>query len=152
MPEKAIIADTSVLIALGNIRRLELLHKVYGSILITPQVQLEFGEQLPDWISVEEVRDSQKIVILNLELDLGEASAISLATETPNSLLVIDERKGRIIAKRMGIAVTGILGILINGKKKGIISEIKPIIENLERVGFRISTKLKIQVLAAVGE
>ena len=108
-----IIADTSVLIALTNINELEILQKVYKTIAITPEVLNEFGETIPKWIKVEEVKDRKKIDILKLELDKGEASSLALAIEKNNCLLIIDERKGRKIAKRIGLNIIGLLGVLI---------------------------------------
>ena len=109
MPERVIIADSSCLIALSNINELEIFQKVYEQITITPEIEDEFGERIPDWIKVEEVADKMKIAILELELDKGESSAIALAIEKENSLLVIDEKKGRNVAKKMGIKIAGIL-------------------------------------------
>jgi len=54
----------------------------------------EYGEVLPKWIKVEEVKDIKKTEILKLEIDEGEASSLALAIEKTNSLLIIDERKG----------------------------------------------------------
>jgi len=93
MPEKVIIADTSCLIALKDIDDLQLLNLVYDKITITPEIEDEFGESLPEWIIVEEVSDKKKISLLELELDKGESSAIALAIEKDDSLLIIDEKK-----------------------------------------------------------
>lgn len=152
MPDRIIIADTSVLIALSNIDELTILKDLYGSVLVTPQVSHEFGEDLPNWIVEENVSDMQKVALLQLDLDLGEASAIALALEKPDSTLIIDEHKGRSIAKRMGVKITGILGIMVKGKRQGVIPAVKPLILKLESVNFRISQKLKAQVLELVGE
>ncbi len=89
---------------------------------------------------------------MELELDLGESSAIALALENPNSLLIIDEKKGRKIAKAMGIDVTGTLGILIKAKSKGVIEKVKPILDKLESANFRISPSLRASVLKQAGE
>ncbi len=147
-----IIADTSVLIALTNINELEILQKVYKTIAITPEVLNEFGETIPKWIKVEEVKDRKKIDILKLELDKGEASSLALAIEKNNCLLIIDERKGRKIAKRIGLNIIGLLGVLIKAKEQNIFSEIKPILEKLEKVDFRISQELKSRILKRIAE
>jgi len=94
----------------------------------------------------------QKFKLLNLELDKGESSGITLALENEPSLLIIDEKKGRGIAKKLGIKITGILGVMIRAKEMGLINRIKPLIEKLERVDFRISGRLKNQILERVGE
>lgn len=135
-----------------NIDGLELLKEIYGAISITPEISNEYGKFLPNWIIVEAVLDAKKIELLQLELDLGEASAIALAVEKENSLLIIDERKGRAVAKRMGIKITGILGLLIKAKELGKIENVKPFLEKLENVNFRVSPKLKVQILKKVNE
>jgi predicted nucleic acid-binding protein len=152
MPHSIIIADTSCLIGLNNIGRFDLLRDTYTSISITPEVKLEFGEPLPDWIEITPVPDRQKQLLLELEVDKGEASAIALALEKKDSLLIIDEKKGRKIAKSLGINILGTLGVLIQAKKAGFLSALKPEIEKLEQTGFRISEVLKVNILASVGE
>ncbi len=93
MPETIVIADASCLISLSNINRLELLKDVFSHVIITPEVNREFGEQLPAWIVIETVTDRQKQVLLELEVDEGEASAIALALEKKDPLLIIDKKK-----------------------------------------------------------
>lgn len=152
MIDRIIVADTSVLIALSNINQLEILKHVYQFIYVTKEVNEEFGEDLPSWIKIEEVKDNKKIELLQLELDRGEASSIVLAIEQENSQLIIDERKGRGIARRMGIKIIGLLGVIIMAKEKGIIQNVRPILKKLEEVGFRISVNLKRKILQRTGE
>jgi predicted nucleic acid-binding protein len=85
-------------------------------------------------------------------LDKGEATAISLAAEYENSLLIIDEIKGRKTAKEMGISVTGSLGVLIAAKTKGHIQTVKPLIGKIQKTNFHISEELIDQVLKKVNE
>ena len=152
MPKKIIISDTSSLIALTNIGELELLKKVYEEVVITPEIGEEYGLETPDWIRIEKIEDVQKFKLLNLELDKGESSGITLALENEASLLIIDEKKGRGIAKKLGIKITGILGVMIRAKEIGVINRVKPLIEKLEKVDFRMSERLKNQILERVGE
>ena len=152
MPKKIIISDTSSLIALTNIGELELLKKVYEEVVITPEIGEEYGLDTPDWIRIEKIEDIQKFKLLNLELDKGESSGITLALENEASLLIIDEKKGRGIAKKLGIKITGILGVMIRAKEIGAINRVKPLIEKLEKVDFRMSERLKNQILERVGE
>lgn len=152
MPNRVIISDTTILIAFEKINSIELLEMLYEEIVVTPEVKEEFGESLPNWIKVQEVSDNDKMRLLELELDLGESSAIALALEHPKSLLIIDEKKGRKIAKAMGIDVTGTLGILVKAKKKGVLEKVKPVLDKLESVNFRISPSLRALVLNQVDE
>jgi predicted nucleic acid-binding protein len=75
-----------------------------------------------------------------------------LALEHPKSLLIIDERKGRKIAKTMGLNITGTLGIIIKGKKTGVLEKVKPILDALENANFRISKSLRTAVLKQANE
>ncbi|MGB7394600.1 MAG: DUF3368 domain-containing protein [Pricia sp.] len=152
MPETIIIADASCIISLDNIGELYLLRKMFDEITITPEVADEFGEPLPDWIKIKRVVDEKKMRLLELELDRGEASAIALALEQVDSLLLIDERKGREIAQRVGLKIMGILGTLIWAKEKGVIGAVKPLLEKLESNDFRISKSLKERILRRTSE
>ncbi len=96
---KTIISDTSCLNVLSNIGELELLKKVYDQIITTSDIENEFGEELPDWIVVENVKDLSTQKVLELQIDKGESSAISLALELPDSTLILDDYKARKIAQ-----------------------------------------------------
>lgn len=85
-------------------------------------------------------------------LDAGEATSIALASVYDESLLIIDEIKGRKTAKEMGIPVTGSLGVLIAAKNKGHLKAVKPIIEKIQKTNFRISKELIERVLYEVNE
>jgi predicted nucleic acid-binding protein len=91
---------------------------------------------------------------LALILDPGEAEAIVLAEEVDCKFLLIDERKGRAIAKRRGVPIAGIAGVLLAAKKQGFVDEILPIIKCLEKAGYRLSGALikEIGKLAGKGE
>ena len=146
-----IVSDTSCLILFYKIGEFDLLKKVFGKIHITKTVQKEFNQPIPDWIEVVELTTGLQKGLLSY-LDKGEATAISLAAEHKHSLLIIDEIKGRNVAKEMGISVTGSLGVLIAAKKKGHIRSVKPLIEKIQKTNFRISEALIEQVLKKVNE
>ncbi len=99
-----------------------------------------------DYCQKNQIPTNRKILLLNV--DEGEASAMALYLEqTKDALLVIDERKGRIIAQDLGIKIIGTIGIIIKAKEKGIITNLSEIIERLEQTDFRLSPKLKQQLL-----
>ena len=79
---KIIISDTSCFIILTNIGELDLLQKVYGQIITTKDIAIEYGEELPDWIEIKDVQDKSRQQLLEMQIDKGEASAIALALET----------------------------------------------------------------------
>ena len=145
--EKVVIADTSCLIVLTKIKALPLLNLLYKEVYITPEIAQEFGEVLPKWIIIEEVSNKKIIRLLNNLLDLGESSAIALAFEKENVLLILDDLKGRKEAEKLGLSFTGTLGVLHRAKKENHIKIIKPYIHSLKAVGFRISTKVEEEIL-----
>ena len=127
-----VVADTGPLIALGRAGCLKLLHDLYKDVLIPPAVrdELHLGSGRPGarqsaeafeqgWLQVQEpsADSAQALSDLMLVLDPGEAEAILLAEEVHCRFLLIDERKGRAIAKRRGVPVVGIAGVLVGGKK-----------------------------------
>jgi predicted nucleic acid-binding protein len=138
-----IISNTSCLIALSNIDRLELLQKRYGRVFITPEVESEFGEILPDWISVVPVRDTYRTLLINSHLDLGESSTIALAGEIDDPLLILDDGKARKYAKSIGLKITGTLGIITKCYETGLIKDIAEVIIALRDVNFRIPNKFE---------
>jgi predicted nucleic acid-binding protein len=149
---RTIISDASCFIILSNIGELELLHKAYGEILTTVEIALEFGETLPSWVEIIEVVDISKQVLLELQIDKGESSAIALALETPNSTLILDDYKARKIAMKLGLHYTGTIGVIIKAKLNGIIPSIKPILEKIKTTNFRITTEIEHQALKEAGE
>jgi len=90
---------------------------------------------------------------LQQELDAGEAEAIVLALETRAELLLMDEHLGRETARHLGLRHTGLIGVLIEAKRKGLISKVKPHLDALRDVaGFRVSDALYRRVLQDEGE
>ncbi len=79
---KIIISDTSCFIILTNIGELDLLQKIYGQITTTIEIATEFGETLPEWVEIITVKDKSKQLLLEMQIDKGESSAIALAMET----------------------------------------------------------------------
>ncbi|HRP93888.1 MAG TPA: DUF3368 domain-containing protein [Ignavibacteriaceae bacterium] len=140
------IADTSCLIVLNKIDQLELLKNLYQTVLTTQDIQNEFGEVLPSWIEIKILKDKTRQLILELQLDKGEASAIALALEINNSTLIVDDFKARKIAEQLGLKITGTLGVLLKAKQQGLIELVLPFIENLKLNGFRISEELESEI------
>ena len=85
--------------------------------------------------------------------DRGEAEAIVLAEEISVDWLLIDERLGREVAQSKGIKTVGLLGSLVKAKELGIVSQVKPIIEDLKtKAGFWVDEKLIERVLRMASE
>jgi predicted nucleic acid-binding protein len=145
---KAIISDTSCLILLEKIGELELLQKLFGQIITTQEVADEFGLQLPSWIEIKTPADKKYQSIIEATVDKGEASAIALAMEFDDCLLIIDDLKGRKFATQLGLTITGTFGVIVDAKLAGIIPSVKPIIAKIKETNFRISDKIEMVMLA----
>ena len=154
---------TRPLISLAAVGQLDLLRRLYSDVVIPLAVHREVT-LFPDtsgalalhaasWIRVQAVADRTLVEALSLTLDSGEAEAIALAVETESELLLIDERRGREVATRMGRRVVGVLGVLIDAKKHGHLSAVRPVLDALiVEAGFRVGHELKERVLDAAGE
>lgn len=150
--QKVIISDTSCLILLDNIDELDLLHKLYGAIVTTNEVKLEFGKELPIWIEIKEAEDKNYQSIIENTVDKGEASTIALAIENDDCLLIIDDLKGRKFAQQLGLHIIGTMGVIVDAKLSGIISSIKPLIHKIRNTNFRVTQEIEKIMLAKAGE
>lgn len=156
-----VVSDASPIIALESVGQLSLLRDLYGRVLVPSQVYREItiadkpgGPQIAatEWLEEHPLAKGTTVAALAAMLDQGEAEAIVLALEVGAELLLMDERRGRIIAQDMGCQVAGLLGVLVVAKKKGLIPELRPLLASLSRTGFRVSDTLVQQVLREVGE
>lgn len=146
MPE-FVIADTSTLILFSKIGELSILQKVYSELTTTPQVVEEFLEPLPDWVRIKSVSDKKYRHFLETQVDKGEASAIALAIESDDVILLMDDLKARKLASSLKLKITGTLGVLTKAKEKSIIREIKPLVEKILLTDFRIADNIIDEVL-----
>ena len=120
------VADSACLIGLERIARLDLVSAQFTTVLAPPAVLAEFGLPLP-WLRLGTPRNTTLITALRLQLEAGESEAIALAAESPGAEIVLDDRKARRIAEEMGLPIVGTVGLLLRGKKHGLIATIKPI-------------------------
>ena len=161
-----IISDTSVITNLAAIQHLPLLPQLYKQIVIPEAVYRELAEidppvpgtlevQTAPWLTVKRVLNREVIERLHIEskLDPGESEAIALVLELNADLLLIDERRGRAEATRLGIKITGLLGVLVEAKRKNLIFAVKPLMDALIATSdFRISVALYDQILTIADE
>lgn len=137
-----IVSDTSPISNLLRIGQLSILKNLYSCVIIPQRVYQELREltkfgidftliESADWIKTQVILDQVLALTLLSELDPGEAEAIVLAIELKADRLLIDERIGRKIAKRYGLNITGLLGILVAAKQNSLIPEIKPLLNQL---------------------
>ena len=147
-----IVSNTGPIIGLAKINRLSILKKIAGEILIPPMVHRELlaktgdeasliDEALNSFIHVSPVpplASSVKTIIA--DLDAGEGHAIGLAsTFSGDVLLLLDDRAGRAAAKRLNIPTTGLIGLLLLAKERGIIIKVSEPISELREQGYWLS-------------
>lgn len=159
-----VVSNTSPIVNLAVVGGLHILRDLFHEILVPSAVQEEISAgvaalpalavtQQQDWIKGRPVADWPLREVLSQNLDAGEAEAIALAVEAKADYLLVDERRARKIAQRLGIPVMGVLGCLVEAKRRGHIPVVKPWIESLRQVaGFRVSDDLVATVLRKAGE
>ena len=158
-----VIVNSTPLIALCNIGRLDLLQKVYGRIVIPQAVFDEVTEkddsacrqikQRPDWIEVKQISDNSQKQMYRAKLHDGEVEVMILAQEPPTAdLLIIDDNAAKKTAKFLGLHVTGTLGVLLKAKKMGLVEGITPLIEDLCKNGFYVDETVKAMALKQASE
>ena len=140
-----IVADSTCLIALERIDQIEILPALFESVLIPPAVAQEFGISLP-WLKIERLSDQMLVAVLKMMIDDGEAEAIALSQEQ-KCRIILDDRQARRVGQDIGLRVIGTVGILILAKQRGLLSTIKPVLQNLDDTGFYISAALKAEAL-----
>jgi predicted nucleic acid-binding protein len=100
-----------------------------------------------EWVRIKSVQDKTQQALFEEDVDIGEASAIALAIETPSSLLIIDDLKGRKLALSLNLLYTGTLGVLILAKKQNVIPLLRPYLTKIQSTNFRISQILIDKIL-----
>ncbi len=159
-----VICNSSPLINLAIIGKLDLLKKYWGKIHIPEAVWQEVvidgrgNEEVDDikkaeWIIVEKVTNQNLVVALEQDLDKGESEAIALAVEKKADILIIDETDAREVADIYEINKTGVLGVLILAKLRNDITSLKQEIKNLKtKANFWLKDSLVKKALKKAGE
>ena len=164
MPDQpqTIIINATPIIALALLDQLALLQPLYGTVLIPPAVQAEVlagGARLigvtelqhASWIKLTALQDPRRADLLS-DLDRGEAEVIALAQELNANLVIIDERLARRHAKRLGLTLTGTLGVLLKAKQNKLIPAIEPLIQTLLQNGIRLGDDVIAEALKLAEE
>jgi len=156
-----IVSNTTPILSLLKLNKLELLKLIYKNIYIPFAVykEIEAGKTKDyyvdlskfEWVKIMQVKDKQAVKYF-LDLDAGEAEAIVLATEINADLIIIDEKLGRFHAKYADLKITGTLGVLLKAKTLGLIEKLKPLLIELNQKDFWISDKIRKEILIKAGE
>lgn len=159
-----VVSDTTPLIGLASIDRLDILRELFEEVYIPQAV---FDETVTSgregskakqevanakWIHIIEVKDRLAVNVLLDEMDLGEVETIILASEMNADWVLMDEKKGRRKLTQLNIPKIGTLGILLKAKELKLIKSLKIEIENLQKTGFSISQPIIDQMLELAGE
>lgn len=160
-----VVANSSVLIALGSLGRLELLAQQFPDGIQVPSAVwrevVEAGGDRPGaravadakWIAVRGVKDDSRVRGFAQSLDEGEAEALALAVEISASVILLDEKDARHMAERLGFAPLGTVGLLIWARRTGRVASLRVELDSLRFKGkFRVSDSLYATALRAVGE
>ena len=160
---RKVIVNSTPLIALSNVDKLEVLKMMYGEITIPRAVYKEISakpdsiskkmvEEARDWIKVENIENEMAKLMFKSQLHEGEVEVMILAKEKNADLVIIDDNNARKYAKYLELTLTGTLGVLIKAKQEGYISEIRPLIDGLARNGIYLSKTLIDKCLEQAGE
>ena len=161
MPEGPVIANNTPLVSLWVLNKLYLLRDLYNQVLIPLAVHEEFlavntasrqqALRNAPWIIPTSIQHPERSYT-NAPLDNGEAAVLALAKETDTRLVIMDERLGREHARRMGLRITGTLGVLLLAKEAGQISTVTPLIDQLLDNGLYLGERLIRRALELAGE
>ena len=157
------VIDSSPLIFLAKLNRLNLLRQEAEEVLVPPAVLEEIAEQDDEakrqieearrtWLEMRPVRNVRLLAVLKRELGDGEAEAITLAMETNAARIVLDDLDARRLADRLGLRLVGTLGLLLASKLRGEVPSLRAEIERLRSGGFRASPALVEEILRSAGE
>jgi uncharacterized protein len=158
-----LVLDASPLITLARIGSLEILCRLADQIVIPEAVYAEcvtrasdrFGSAniaRADWIVRKQVEHPDHVMRLRSRLGLGEAEAIVLAQEIRADAVVLDDATARQVADQEGCRVVGLLGLLVDGKRRGLPPAVKPLVDAMRTAGFFIGDQLYAAVLGQAGE
>jgi hypothetical protein len=156
-----VISDTGPLSYLHRLGRLDLLPTLFGRILVPPAVVAELnvghrlGYDLPDvaglgWI---EIQGPPAHALRGIDgLDAGETEAIALATTLSNAFVLLDDGPARLCATKLGLRITGTVGILLLAKERSLVDRVAPELDRLSTFGFRLAAVVRNAALRRAGE
>lgn len=154
-----VVSNTTPLINLVDVGRLDLLPGLYGSVWIPDAVRDEYvaGKRTADpelaplpWLKI--VPALPRDPTLPVQLGAGEAATLALAAAHSARAVLLDEVLARRVARQRGLPVIGTLAVLLAAKQAGLLPALLPVVDEMIRQGRRISVQLRDQMLRAAGE
>lgn len=158
-----VVCDSTILIGLSKIGRLDLLREVFSKVFVPEEVFDEVGKKgegrpgskgikEAHWIDIIPVEDKTQVDLLMISLDKGESEVLALAKQLGADLILLDEEKARKSAAIAGYEVMGLLGLFTLAKKLGLIDQVQPYIVELRTKKFRLSDRVVSEALKRAGE
>ena len=157
---RKVIVNSTPIIGLADIGRLDLLQQVYQQItipqavydeIISPSVKKQVEENR-QWIIVEQIQDNSQKQMYRAKLHAGEVEVMILAQEQKADLVILDDNAAKKTAKYLGLNVTGTLGVLLRAKREGYIEAVAPLMDALSKDHFFIDEKVRSLVLRQAEE
>ena len=152
MPEGPTTTDTSCLVGLERINRLDLLEQLYRTLVIPRAVAIEWGSTPPGWITVAAVQNQALVHALRDRLGAGESETIAYALESAAARVILDDKRARRVAQQYHLPLTGTVGIILRAKEHGLIQAVGPVLIELCQAGFMISDYLMTEALRLAHE
>ena len=163
MNERFLSCDTSVLLYLDRIGQLHLLPELFEAVFVPMQVvlELDMGRLLRTdtvdprqltWAILVDVQSKEIEYLPPNRLGPGERSVIAYAQVHGHCLAGLDDRLARLLAEDLGLKVIGVIGILLKGKQVGLIPLVQPLLDQLQRSGFRLRDDLYREALRLADE
>jgi len=151
-----VLGDISALTALVRIGRLELLKQFQRQVVIPEGPRMAFERtngRLPWWIGPRQVVNHEYVGTLRRIMDDAEAQGIALYKELNADLLILDEHVARRAARREGVRLLGLMGLLMLAKNSGLIGSVRDVFTEVKlRCGFRIAPPVEAAVYARARE
>ena len=137
-----VITDASCFIILDKIDGLFILELLYTRVVTTPEIAAEYRKRLPEWVEVRPVANRDLLYDYADRVDIGEASALALASEIQSPLLILDDLRARKLAENLLLAYTGTIGVLVLARQRGIIEQLRTYFDRIRSTNFRVPERL----------
>lgn len=147
-----VVADACVLIAFYQVERLDILQRLYDTVVVPPAVAREVRPSLgsvPTWITELSPETTHQ---WTAPLDSGEREALSLAVELVADAVLTDDLAARRVGDRLQLRVIGSVGILATAKPKGLVDLVGPLLTEMRANGLYVSDAICDEVLREAGE
>jgi len=158
-----LVSDTTLLLYLGRLGHAQLLPALFTPVYVPEQVVLELDvgrllradtinpRQL-DWATIVPVSDEEIAALPPNRLGIGEQAVIACALVHNCPLVGLDDREARELAEEVGLEVIGTIGVLLRAKRAGLVSAVRPMLDEIQKHGFHLHTKLYEEALRLAGE